>query len=279
MGKTLNLMNEVPGDRNEYPPDHPLAWEDEHATYRLMSSRLDIACQIEGHRAFPVLFADHSHLLRWVQDEGLMVQPLLKRSTQAVRVMGNMRIVGQRGIVLTSVDMVWVHHRWRGYRRALNRRAVASGEPPLPSRLHADHVVARSRLSNLPDAWVLLIEVPRHANSGFGARIERHLPVLPADVLRYDLQGMELFKVFCEAMPGPTTGTLEHAFDRVRDQILPANGYVRQMLEEMEGTVREVFHRAAVRSGTRFDGSGRSEAAEYRSDARRIPVKRRPPSR
>jgi hypothetical protein len=241
MGKPLLLPGNVLDDRSEYPDVHPLAWEDEHATCRLVISRLDIACQIEGHRPFPLLFANQLGLVEWVREEGLLMEPLPKRSRQAVRVKGSMRIVSHGRIALTAVDMVWVHNRWRGYRHALNRRAVASGEPPLPGRLHADHVVARSRLVNLPDAWGLLIEVPLHANSDFGARIERYLPVLPASLVRYDLQGMELFKVFCEAMPGPMTGTLEYAFGRVRDQILPANDYVRMMLDEMEVTVRDVF--------------------------------------
>ena len=246
----LCLPGEVLADRSEYPNGHPLAWEDEHATCRLVTSRLDIACQIEGHRPFPVLFANQRHLIEWIQAEGLQIEPLLKRSTRALRVMGNMRIIYDGRIALSAVDMVWVHSRWRGYRHALNRRAVMSLEPPLPARLHADHVVARSRLSNLPDAWVLLIEVPRHANSGFGSRIERYLPALPADLVRYDVQGMELFKVFCDAMPGPTTGTLEHAFVRVRDQILPKNDYVRTLLDQMEVTVREVFLRAATPTHT-----------------------------
>src|SRR3546814_3669110 len=80
------------------------------------------------------------------------------------------------------VDFVWVRARWSRYRQALVKRARDAGEDTLCAYLHADHIVARRRLEHLPDAWVMLLEVPKHANSTFGSRIEKKLQIGRAHV-------------------------------------------------------------------------------------------------
>src|SRR3546814_9157375 len=53
----------------------------------------------------------------------------------------------------------------------------------------------------------MLLEVPKHANSTFGSRIEKKLLPLPPTTVRYNLTGLELFKLYCEALPGGDGGT------------------------------------------------------------------------
>src|SRR3546814_13148779 len=101
-----------------------------------------------------------------------------------------------------GVDFVWVRARWSRDRQALVKRARDAGEDTLCAYLHADHIVARRRLEHLPDAWVMLLEVPKHANSTFGSRIEKKLLPLPPTTVRYNLTGLELFKLYCEAQIG-----------------------------------------------------------------------------
>jgi hypothetical protein len=232
-------------DTESYPEGHPMAFEDEHTGMRLVTSRLDVSQQIEGGRSMPALFCNRTELDAWAQHEGLSVERLFKRSDNAVRVRGGMLVFMQGRPVASPVDLVWAHKSWTGYRKGMNRRATDSGEPALQSLLHVDHVVPRSRLGNLPDAWVLLIEVPHHANVGFGSRIERYLAPFPRHLRRYNLGGIEIFKLFCETMPGPLTGTLEDAFARVRHQFLRNSPHVAWRLREMEEDVTALFELGA----------------------------------
>src|SRR3546814_4364637 len=110
----------------------------------------------------------------WANSLSLELSPLYgKAGSNAVRVAGEFPF--RKHSATMWVDFVWVRARWSRYRQALVKRARDAGEDTLCAYLHADHIVARRRLEHLPDAWVMLLEVPKHANSTFGSRIEKKL--------------------------------------------------------------------------------------------------------
>src|SRR3546814_4426580 len=76
------------------------------------------------------------------------------------------------------------------------------------------------------------------ANSAFGSRIEKKLLPLPPTTVRYNLTGLELFKLYCEALPGGDGGTLEDTFQRVRAQFLSDERDALQFMMPMEQHVR-----------------------------------------
>lgn len=209
---------------------------------KITDSRMDITCMIEHGEPVPALFGTRDDLVAWASTKQLDVIPLFgKHGLDAVRVAGNLPL--SKHNALLYVDLVWVRASWSGYRKALVQRSRISGYGKgLSNQVHADHVVSRGRLKNIPSAWVLLFEVPEHANSVFGSLIERHLPVLPATTRRYDLTGLEVFKLYCEAMPGTKVSTFEEALARVHTQFLPTNQYAQRFMVEMQHAIRPFFH-------------------------------------
>lgn len=84
--------------------------------------------------------------------------------------------------------------------------------------LDADHVVNKSSLRNLPDAWVLMAPVPADANRGFGSLIERHYPKYKQGKDRLELDPITAFKLFASIMPA-SPQELEHVMTFVRNQM------------------------------------------------------------
>jgi hypothetical protein len=218
--------------------------QDEDVVARLLTSRLDITCLVEAGERVPILFSTLDGLREWVDVEGLDATLLCQKSgVNALRVMGDYSFKKRRGTIM-FVDFIWVRAGWDGYRKAMIERARDAGEEAAVCEyLHADHVVARCRIPDPQKAWVLLMEVPRFANSAFGSRVERHLPQLSLATQRYDLTGLELFKIYCEALPAEDTGSFGDSMKRVHDQFLLGRPSVAQMMVEMESSLEPFLSR------------------------------------
>ena len=67
--------------------------------------------------------------------------------------------------------------------------------------LHADHVINRARLRDLPDAWVVLFPVSGKVNSRFGSSVEKGLPPLPTGIGHAVIDPLPAFKLLCDLIP------------------------------------------------------------------------------
>jgi hypothetical protein len=210
-------------------------------TQKVTASKLDIICLIEGGEAVPILFETLKGLLDWSQTNRLKVLPLYEGTDQGpLRISGWYPLRPMRARVW--IDQVWTHAKWRKYRGAMVKRSEALGiRQGLPNSHDADHVVARSRLRNTPHAWTLLFEVPKQPNRVFGAQVERKLKPFCPGFYQYNLTGLELFKLYGEAMPSKNVSTLDEAIERVRGQFLPHNEHANKFLDQMEREVRYFY--------------------------------------
>lgn len=102
---------------------------------------------------------------------------------------------------------------------------------PFDYTLDGDHVVNKSSLKNLPDAWVLMAPVHADANRGFGCRVERNYPRYKQGKGRLELDPSMAFKLFASFMP-TTSEELEVAMGCVENQMGPL-GELEDVIEEM----------------------------------------------
>ena len=97
--------------------------------------------------------------------------------------------------------------------------------------LDGDHVVNKSSLKDLTDAWVLMAPVHADANRGFGSRVERHYPKYKRGTGRLELTPTMAFKLFASVMPTSPL-ELEQAMTLIQNQMGPL-GELDDVLEDM----------------------------------------------
>ncbi|WP_456309705.1 hypothetical protein [Serratia proteamaculans] len=125
------------------------------------------------------------------------------------------------------LSLVFVRARWSSYRKALTAKNKSNNfiKDKLAHHIHADHVLFRGALKEeiYPsyDPWLLLVEVPAEANSGFGSAVERFLPSLEeakTEAVTW-LTPLQLFKIFCVDMPKTDHDRLK-IMDNLKKQLI-----------------------------------------------------------
>ncbi|WP_236425622.1 hypothetical protein, partial [Pseudomonas syringae] len=102
---------------------------------------------------------------------------------------------------------------------------------PFDYTLDGDHVVNKSSLKDLSDAWVLMAPVHADANRGFGCRVERNYPRYKQGTGVLELDPSMAFKLFASFMP-TNPKELEEAMGFVGRQMGPL-GELDDVIEEM----------------------------------------------
>jgi len=126
----------------------------------IMSLRMDICCIIEDDGSPPPVMFGNFHLLeKWATYHGLDILKIDGiRTTSAVRMTGFYRVYS-KGIEF-GYNHVWVRAGYTRYIKALEAAAAGHriGKSDLAA-IHADHVINRARLKEIPDAWVAIFPV------------------------------------------------------------------------------------------------------------------------
>lgn len=202
------------------------------------SVRLDIAMMIEADLAPPpVLFRTFQLLEDWSGKHGLSIENIEGiKPASAVRVLGEYQ--SSEATEVFAYDQVWVRSTYSNYNKAMKIIALKGFDVDKAALegTHADHVINRARLAALPDAWVLLFPVSKHANSPFGA-IERLLQPIEASVDCVSLPSLIALKLFCGRLP-KTSEELSHAMCDVRGHFLQTSPAVVAYCNEIESQAR-----------------------------------------
>ncbi|WP_148058642.1 hypothetical protein [Pseudomonas frederiksbergensis] len=111
--------------------------------------------------------------------------------------------------------------------------------------LDADHVLNKSSLKNIPDAWVLLAPVTADSNRGFGRHIERYSMRVAKGVNSVSLTPAVTFKLFSAMMPVDSS-ELETQLGYIKNKFLLTPGLEAEM-EEMEKIIGDCVLRRKVR--------------------------------
>ncbi|WP_409260510.1 hypothetical protein [Pseudomonas putida] len=91
---------------------------------------------------------------------------------------------------------------------------------PFDYTLDGDHVVNKSSLKHLKDAWVLMAPVRADANRSFGSRVERYYPKYKQGTGKVDFSPTMAFKLFASIMP-ISPRELENAMTLIESQMGP----------------------------------------------------------
>ena len=134
----------------------------------------------------------------------------------------------------TDYNQVWARASASNYRLALVNDAVRGFDLASAdlARVHADHVLARSRVREYPDAWVLMFPVHAGSNSPFGA-IEKRLGPVDMEVEYVKLDPLIGLKLFCGSLPRDT-GALQWTMRDVRGQFDTLSPFAEHFCRRME---------------------------------------------
>lgn len=246
----------------------PDAWSFEHPeTVEMFADQRMTVCVLleEEKRPPPVMFASKDGLKAWAGGHGLHCVKLKEHDEDRVlHIHGEFRTTENH----FRYEHVWVQASYWNYRQAqkdavdlfykrvgidssCNDNAADDLESEiysvLPSgllRIHkvdADHVINKGSLSKYqPEAWVLLFPVPRNANRGFGAKIEKGYPSVLSETLSVDLPPQVAFKFFSGAMP-KTKHQFERAMRKVRGIMDPGLEVTKNYVNKMQADLAPHF--------------------------------------
>ena len=189
------------GPRTE-PKSRALAPLDHRHATAVSAWRLDLSFLLGNGLVPPVAFQELAGLVQWCRDVGLPLPERIGRSSldNIALVRGAVHTPGPDGQV--DYQQVWVRKAFNSYRNPF-ARAIWTGASATSSDivgLDADHVLARSRVAQWDDCWLLLFPVDNRANQPFGP-IEKGLA--PARFVRgrIDLDPLMGLKVYCTKLP------------------------------------------------------------------------------
>lgn len=167
---------------------------------------IDIQFIYEAGGKIPAMFLDQKIMSSTMEEMGL------KPASKKLGSLSPHNAVLYEGFYKKTqhwLSLLFVRARWSSYRQAIIMKNQSNRfiTDKLCSHIHADHVLFRGSLKkeiyNTCDPWMLLVEVPAEANSGFGRLVERHLPSLQSATTAPVtwLTPLQLFKIFCIDMP------------------------------------------------------------------------------
>lgn len=240
------------------PLPNPSLLETAVGSHRYNSIRvaacLDLSTYLENKHEFPtMLYELTTDLEQWVSTEPNLTSESISGASfsQLRRIHGTIKCNG----VNLSYDQIWVRVTYSGYRKAFaqhhsGREGIARHEL---AGLHADHVINRARLKNIPDAWVVLFPVLGSVNSRFGSAVEKSLEPLMPGVGKASMDPLPAFKLFCESMPKVMSDVPKQmaivrgqlAFNVNNAQLL--NNFLAEMHRQVSACVARPPKRSTVR--------------------------------
>ena len=190
----------------------------------ILQQRMDYTVFLEQTTAAPIAFEDRSGLDLWISRH--KVSAFRDLAPDALSVTLDIPNCG-------PLQQLWVAKTCKKYRFWMKTIAKDEFNEENFNGVDADHILARTVLSHIPDAWIAVFPVEQRSNRGFG-RIERALPRARQGFERYDLTPLAAIKIFNARLPR-TESEKEHMLKDFDNHIMgtrPAVSYFKKKMRE-----------------------------------------------
>lgn len=182
----------------------------------------------------PIAFRSRIELEKWLHEtlEDLIIRELGKKG-EAISIQGRIETV-------PMFEQIWVKAKSKTYRRAMKLVSFSNYEEDAIKGLDADHVLAKTLVSNMSDPWVALFPVPPRSNQQFG-NIEDKLPKYDPLTERVDLTPLAAFKIYSGDFPKDIP-ELRRAMTEIWGQIRKTP-FTVSFIEKMEKEMEEIIYK------------------------------------
>lgn len=173
----------------------------------------------------PIAFGSRQALDKWVHEtiEGVVIK---ERGAKGE----GMSFHGSIGTV-PMFEQIWVKAKCKDYRHIMRLVAYENYSEESIRGLDADHVLAKTIISNMPDAWVAIFPVAPKSNQQFG-NVEKNLQKYDPLTERVDLTPLATFKILSGKFP-KNIEELRHAMCDIRGQLMKTP-FTGPFMDEME---------------------------------------------